>query len=143
MAVLVVFAAAHTFAQPAPGWRDAPALLALFAPAGAYAAAYRAYVSPSDLDTVLRRLETDATLLRTSGAWQPRPLLPADAFGQTGRYDRSKLARLYGATRARVARGARREREHIVESWTLISPYPDPTLERLEPGTLLVVVRLP
>ena len=26
---------------------------------------------------------------------------------------------------------------------TLVSPYPDPTLTRLEPGTLLIVVRLP
>jgi hypothetical protein len=53
------------------------------------------------------------------------------------------VARLYGAERARVSRGARTENGRAVESWTLISPYPDPTLQKLERGTLLVVLRLP
>jgi len=70
-------------------------------------------------------------------------LLPADAFGRSGDYDRSKLARLYGARRASVARGPRLENGRVVESWTLVSPYPSVALERLEPGTLLIVQRLP
>ena len=85
----------------------------------------------------------DASLVRAPGAWEPRPLLPLDAFGQAGRYDRSGLARLYGARQPRVARGARTENGRVVESWTLISPYPDAALRRLGAGTLLVVLRLP
>jgi hypothetical protein len=124
-------------------WRAAPGYLALFAPVDGRAAAYRAYVSPLDLDVALRRLEADPSLIRAPGAWQARPLPPADAFGQAGRYDRGTLARLYGAAQPRVARGSRAEGGQVVESWTLVSPYPDTALRRLEAGTLLVVLRLP
>ena len=130
-------------AQVGEPWRDAPAYLPLFAPAGARGAAYRIFVSPVDLDTTLRRLEADGSLVRAPGAWQPRPALPLDAFGQAGRYDRSALARVYGARQPRVARGARMENGRVVESWTLIAPYPDTALRGLEAGTLLVVLRLP
>ena len=123
-------------------WQDAPAFLALFAPAGPRAEFYHAYVTRVDLDTVLERLADDASLVRTPGAWQPQTLLPLDAFGQTGSYDRWALVRLYRASRPRVVRGPRREGGQITESWTLISPYPDTTLQRLEPGTLLIVLRL-
>jgi hypothetical protein len=50
---------------------------------------------------------------------------------------------VYGARRARVARGPRVVDGRVVESWTLISPYPDPGLQRLEPGTLLIVLKVP
>jgi hypothetical protein len=30
-----------------------------------------------------------------------------------------------------------------MESWTLIAPYPDLALRRLEPGTLIIVLRFP
>jgi len=124
-------------------WRAAPGYLALFAPADGRIAAYRAYVSPLGLDMALRRLEANSSLIRAPGAWQARPLPPADAFGQTGRYDRWALARLYGAQQPQVARGSRAEGGRVIESWTLISPYPDTALRRLETGTLLVVLRLP
>jgi hypothetical protein len=124
-------------------WQEAPEFLPLFAPAGARAAAYRAYVSRADLGTVLRAVASEPTLLRPPGAWQPQPRLPADAFGQTGRYERWRLTRLYGAERPRVARGARLENDGAIEAWTLISPYPDPGLRRLQRGTLLIVLRLP
>ena len=29
------------------------------------------------------------------------------------------------------------------ESWTLIAPYPDAALQRLESGTLIIVLRIP
>jgi len=77
------------------------------------------------------------------GAWEPKELLPFDAFGQTGRYDRWSVARLYGSRRARVARGPRSVQGHVTEAWTLISPYPDTSLTRLEAGTLLIVLRIP
>ena len=128
-------------AEAAPVWRDAPAYIALFAPAGPRAAAYRMNESAEDLDTVLRQLADDPALLRSPGAWDVQALAATDAFGQAGSYDRSKLTRLYGAERARVARGARVENGRITEAWALISPYPDARLQRLVRGTLLVVLR--
>jgi hypothetical protein len=50
------------------------------------------------------------------------------------------MARLYGSTRARVARGTTFV-DGVWEFWTLISPHPDAGLRRLEPGTLLLVLR--
>jgi hypothetical protein len=41
-----------------------------------------------------------------------------------------------------VARGPRLDGGYA-ESWTLIAPYPDVALRRLEPGTLIIVVRIP
>jgi len=130
-------------AQVGAPWRAAPGYLALFAPADGRAGAYRAYVSPLDLDRVLRGLEADRSLIQAPGAWRARPLPPADAFGQAGRYGRWALARLYGAQQPRVARGSRAEGGRVVESWTLVSPYPDTALRGLQAGTLLLVLRLP
>jgi hypothetical protein len=133
-------AAAAQVGQP---WREAPEYLPLLAPAGGRDTAYRVYISSLDLETTLRRLNADASLVRAPGAWQPRPMLALDAFGLAGRYDRSGMARVYGARQPHVARGARSEDGRVVESWTLISPYPDAALRRLSEGTLLVVLRLP
>jgi hypothetical protein len=122
---------------------------ALFAPAGARGHAYDFYVATANLESVLRTLTTDPSVLHPPGAWQPAALLPADAFGETGAYDRAKLIRLYGATRAMVARGPRADSSTALaanrptESWTLISPYPSLDLTRLEPGTLVIVLHLP
>ena len=123
-------------------WREAPEYLSLFAPA-LHREAYVADVSSLDLDTVLARLADDPTLARTPGAWVARSQAAVDAFGQSGAYDRWKLSRLYGSRQPRVARGARMNNGRVAESWTLISPYPDPSLKELRPGTLLLVVRLP
>lgn len=127
---------------PAGVWDAAPAYRSLFAPSGARVAAYRIYVSRFNIRVVLEQLATDPSLLRPPGSWTPAALLPADAFGQTGRYDRSKLARLYGSTRAVVARGPRGTTGRPAEAWTLISPYPTTDLARLDPGTLLILLDL-
>jgi hypothetical protein len=140
-AALVFVGATALAVQPPAAWREAPEFVPLFAPAGVQAGAYRAYVSHAGLDEVLRGLDGDRALVRAPGSWQPRALAPADAFGQAGRYNRWRMARLYGAERAIVARGARRENGRVVESWTLISPYPDPSLRQLERGTLRIVLR--
>lgn len=140
---MMLAAAAAPVAQVPGAWREAPALRALFAPAGARAAAYRAFVSDLGLEDALRGLAADPALLRTPGAWKPRPVLPADAFGLAGRYDRRRLARLYGGRRPHVARGVRLDGDGALEAWTLISPYPDPEVRRLERGTLLLVLRRP
>jgi hypothetical protein len=62
---------------------------------------------------------------------------PLDAFGTGGSYNRSAVSRLYGGRLAAVARGWMQEPGHI-ESVTLMSPYPDASLARLNPGTLIV-----
>jgi hypothetical protein len=116
-----------------PGWTESPLYRRLFTPAHVPDGTYRTYVSPRPIEQILADLGNGAV---------PRPVVAAEAFGQSGGYDRSKLARLYGARRARVARFPREENGQVVEAWTLISPYPDPALERLQPGTLLIVLRL-
>ena len=138
--LLLTVAAARQAEGP---WREAPEFRRLFVPAGPRGDAYRTYVSEMDLDAVLKQLQDDVSLLRPPGAWEPLALLPLDAFGQSGPYSRWAVLRLYGAQRARVARGPRARDGRVEESWTLISPYPDATLQRLEQGTLLIVLRLP
>jgi len=142
-AALALIGATLAPLQSVPVWREAPEFQSIFAPTGPRAGAYSMRVTDADIDTVLRGLHEDPSLLRGQGAWEIRPLAAADAFGKAGSYDRWKLALLYGAERARVARGARTDGGRVIESWSLISPYPDPTLEKLERGTLLIVLRLP
>jgi hypothetical protein len=60
-----------------------------------------------------------------------------DAFGSAGSYDRFAMTQLYGGTRASVAHGWR-EDAGTFESVTLISPYPDVSLSRLMPGTMVI-----
>jgi hypothetical protein len=122
-------------------WFDAPEYLALFAPA-AHRDAYRAYRSPLSLDDTLRALLAEPGVQQPAGAWQVQTVIPFDAFGRTGSYNRWQLAGLYGSRRVRVARGPRLDRGQA-ESWTLVAPYPDPALRRLESGTLIIVLRVP
>lgn len=142
LVALLALGASPAARQASGLWREAPEYLPLFAPAGDRRLAYRALVTPLDLESVLRGLADDPAAMRPPGAWEPHLLLPFEAFGQTGGYDRWALARLYGARRPQVARGPRGTAGRVAESWTLISPYPDPTLGRLEPGTLLIVLSL-
>ena len=60
-----------------------------------------------------------------------------DAFGTAGTYDPSAIRRLYGGRRVRVVRGWMQSGNRF-ESRTLISPYPDASLTRLEPGTMVI-----
>ena len=122
-------------------WRDAPEYLRLFTPV-AHRGDYRAYVSPRGLDETLKSVLADPAVQRPSGAWEPRPMIPFDTFGRTGGYNRWQLAGLYGSRRARVARGPRVDHGQS-ESWMLVAPYPDPALQRLEPGTLIIVLKIP
>jgi hypothetical protein len=126
---------------PASAWREAPEYVRLFAPA-AQRGAYRAYVSPLGLDETLQRFLADSAVLHLPGAWQPQAMIPYDAFGLSGSYNRWKVAGLYRSRRARVARGPRLDHGRL-EALTLVAPYPDVTLRRLEPGTLLIVLRVP
>jgi len=130
-------------AQPAlrAGWREAPQYISLFVPQ-TQRAAYRAYVSPLGVEATLKQLTADPGILRPPGAWTPQAMIPYDAFGLSGSYNRWKVAGLYRSRRAQVARGPRVD-QGLTEFWTLISPYPDETLQRLESGTLIIVLRIP
>jgi hypothetical protein len=128
-------------AAPA-GFTEAPAFVRLFTPRGAPAGTYRAYTTGQALDSVLAAIRRDTSTRGGDGSFEPQSVIASDAFGQSGGYNRWKLALLYGGARARVARGPRIEGGRVVEAWTLVSPYPDAALERLNPGTLLIVLRL-
>jgi hypothetical protein len=69
--------------------------------------------------------------------WPVDQVVPLDAFGTGGLYNRAGLSRLYGGRRVRVARGWTLVGS-MFESLTLISPYPDPRLTELHPGTLII-----
>jgi hypothetical protein len=122
-------------------WREAPEYLALFAPR-THRDAYRTYRSPLGLEETLRALLTESGGEQPAGAWEVQAVTPFEAFGRTGSYNRWQLAGLYGSRRVRVARGPRLDQGYA-ESWTLVAPYPDPALRRLEPGTLIIVLRIP
>jgi hypothetical protein len=137
------FLGAALTAAPAPApFAEAPEYLSLFAPR-AQRAAYATAVSPLGIDAVLASYADDASMIRTPGAWRARPEPPQDAFGAGGDYNRWTLARLYAATQPRVARGPRLENGRVAETWILVSPYPDASMTRLEPGTLRIVVKIP
>lgn len=123
-----------------PGFEAAPRHVRLFTPLHLPAGTYRAYVTSERLDEVLDRLRRDPAF-GSPGSFEPKTVVALDAFGTTGPYNRWQLARLYGARRARVARGPRLEDGQVVEAWTLVSPYPDADLRRLEKGTLIIVLR--
>ena len=108
-----------------------PALTALFTPARPISGHYEVCTSDEPLD----RVASD-----TAGAprFSPSEMIdPLDAFGAAGSYSRSALAQLYAGRRVRVAQGWV-DRGGQFESVTLLSPYPDPTLTRLLPGTMIV-----
>jgi hypothetical protein len=127
---------------PPGDWVEAPRLADLFAPA-ARRSAYRAFVTGRALGDVLAELESSDAVQHPPGAWQPGTFAPPDAFGDSGPYNRWTLALLYSGEPAIVARGPGNASDGHVDSWTLVSPYPDGALSRLERGTLLIVHRVP
>jgi hypothetical protein len=98
-----------------------PALVALFTPAHPRLGRYEVCASAEPIQPV--------------NGGPIEALEPLDAFGSAGTYDRPALSRLYGGTRVQVARGWTRTGNRF-ESMTRLSPYPDPSLTRLLPGTL-------
>jgi hypothetical protein len=142
LAAACALAAVALTAAAEARFADAPEYLTLFAPRAARES-YRTSVSPLALDAVLASLADDGSLLRPPGAWQPRAEPVQDAFGMGGDYNASTLARLYGGTQPRVARGPKAEGGRVAETWMLVSPYPDPSLRRLLPGTLRIAITIP
>ncbi len=102
-----------------------PLLTALFAPAHPQLGRYEVCTSAAPL-----------AVLAHPG-WLVEMAQPLDALGTAGRFNRGRVARLYGGRRVQVARGWIRHGDEL-ESVTLISPYPDVSLTRLMPGTLAI-----
>ena len=111
--------------RPERGASCDPALAALFAPRAALVGRYEVCADPRPLADIAPR------------EWTVEALEAYDAFGTAGAYNRAALARLFGGLRARVARGWSRTGVRF-EAVTLISPHPDATMSRLEPGTLVI-----
>jgi hypothetical protein len=102
-----------------------PAFAALFTPERPVLGRYEACTDPRPLAEV------------APSDWMVEALEPGDAFGGAGAYDRAAVARLYGGSRARVARGWSESGDRF-EAVTLISPYPNAAVTKLEPGTLII-----
>jgi hypothetical protein len=102
-----------------------PALTRLFAPLHPRLGRYEVCTSQQPLAAL------------ADASWRVEGLSPLDAFGSAGAYDRAAVSRLYGGRQARVARGWR-DVDGAFQSITLVSPYPDAALTRLEPGTLII-----
>jgi hypothetical protein len=140
-ATSVVVVAGSAGAAGTVVWLAAPDYVRLVAPAN-QRHSYAVSVTAAPLDEVLAQVAADAEAVAAPGAWQAGEQSPLEAFGTAGPYNRWLLARLYGSRRPRVARGARTDRGRVVESWTLVSPYPSADLRTLHPGTMRLILRI-
>ncbi len=129
---------------PIPG-AAASDLARLFTPRYVPDGTYKVTVLREGLEAALGRvrlsLPAGFRLATPAGAWQVVRLDPLDAFGSAGTYDRARLAQLYWGRKVSVVRGPIERDGRVVGALTLFSPYPDPTLTRLEPGTLAILLR--
>ncbi len=147
-----------TAASASLACRFDPTLTRLFTPRVGPENTYRVFVTNAALEAVLAAFvaraggqsstATDGAPrpaegpARAAGSWTVESMDPLDAFGESGIYDRPKVGRLYVGVRAHVARGPIVESGRTVASITLISPYPDPSLTRLERGTMIIEFRI-
>ena len=106
-----------------------PVLAGLFTPLQPRLGRYEVLTSAAPLSEVIQEVG--------NAGWKVELLAPLQAFGNAGAYDKAALARLYVGRRVSVSRGWIQRNGHF-ESLTLISPYPDASLSRLNPGTLIV-----
>ena len=138
--------AADAGQNPEPPGTPVPALARLFTPLQAPVGAYTVTVLAEGIDAAMARVKQavapGASAGNPPGSWQVQQLDPLEAFGTVGTYDRSKVARLYTGRRVSVVRGPVERSGKVVAAVTLISPYPDATLSRLEAGTLVIVLNV-
>jgi hypothetical protein len=117
------------------------ALTRMFTPRAVPPGTYVVYRSGQTIQDVAAVLaSTDRA--PTPGAWKPERQDVLDAFDGAKQADRFRLAELYVGVHPFVARGLL-ARDGRREAYTLISPYPDATLTRLEPGTMIIVFQIP
>ena len=118
-----------------------PALTRLFTPLSVPPGTYLVYRSSEAVETMTARLRA-LDPAPAPGAWEPTRPEAHDAFGQEGPYDRDRLARLFNGKRVSLVRGSVvHQRQRL--AYTLISPYPDPTLSRIVDGTMVIEFRVP
>src|SRR5262245_55503835 len=99
-----------SLALPAPlasSWRESSDHARLFTPRHVPAGSYHAYVSSLSLEAAVAQIKSDLSLSVWPDAWRIEALAAPDSFGQAAAYDRWTVARLYGGTPARIARGPR------------------------------------
>jgi hypothetical protein len=113
-----------------------PALVGLFTPPRPVIGRYAVCTSSRALEALLADGGGDGIHF---GEVEAQDAL--DAFGSGGTYNRFALTRLYGGVRVRVARGWRESADRF-ESVTLLSPYPDAALTRLNEGTMTITLTL-
>jgi hypothetical protein len=115
-----------------------PALAALFTPAAPGLGRYQVCTTDESSERVVAQGAPGE-----QPHYGPSEMLEAlDAFGAAGPYNRGTLARLYGGRRVRVTRGWL-QRPTELRSFTLLSPYPDASLNHLLPGTMIITWTLP
>ena len=107
-----------------------PSLAALFTPPRAELGRYEVCTTAQPIEEVARAGEVDRRN-------EIENLEALDAFGGAGPYNRAALARLYGGTRVQVLRRWRQQGDEFI-SETLLSPFPDVTLTRLNAGTMVI-----
>jgi hypothetical protein len=117
-----------------------PDLARLFTPLTAPAGVYAVSTTTEAVGALASALKACDTT-PVEGAWAPTRQEAHEAFGQAGIYDRARLAQLFGGRRLTVIRGSL-ARASELDAYTLISPYPNAALDRIEPGTMVIVVRV-
>jgi hypothetical protein len=143
-----VAALAGTTAPPLPplNGTPAPALARIFTPRHAADGVFTVTVVDRPIEAAWKvvRQSFEGFGLATGPDGKPTVTEeePLTIFGSAGSYNRSKLAGLYAGRRALVSRTPITQDGRTVASLTLVSPYPDATLQRLEPGTLAILLRV-
>jgi len=117
-----------------------PDLARMFTPLTAPAGVYAVTTTSEAIGALAAALKAcDAA--PAPGAWALTRQEAHEAFGQAGIYNRARLAQLFGGRRLTVIRGSV-ARAGELDAYTLISPYPNAALDRIESGTMVIVVRV-
>lgn len=119
-----------------PGRPD-PVSVRVFTPPGLPPGAYAALIRDEPIDVVVEDYRRRESLQQ---AWSVQPVWLLEAFDTAAPVNRYQLAQLAGATRTRLARGPIERDGRTLQMVTLISPYPDPELGAMHPGTLVLVL---
>jgi hypothetical protein len=133
--VAAATAAAATIGTPNPS------LTRLFTPLAVPPGTYVVSTSTETIETLTARLKAQDPS-PAPGAWVASRPEASGAFGQEGLYDRARLARLFNGKRVTVVRGSLAQQGQRL-AYTLVSPYPDPTLSHIVEGTMVIEFRVP
>jgi hypothetical protein len=136
LALTLAFQVGETLPFPAT---PSPAHARLFAPPQS-AERYQFLLTDASIEDVAR-ICRERWPSPSKGSWAVAPGSAGEAFDVAALFDRPRLARLYGGTRPKTARGpigSPNTRAVVL----LLSPYPEADLKRLNAGTLIMVVAL-